>query len=432
MLDLGWPLGLALIAGAAWQPLVRPSGSFEGMRMLVPAILFGLVALGVETYDHFHHVTHLAVALAGAALLAVLVRLAFTFGENLRMLRSSREEALTDALTGVGNRRAMMLELERRLDNPDAGPTALVMLDLNGFKAYNDVFGHPAGDALLVRLGARLAAICKGRGTAYRLGGDEFCALLTGGDVPIELLTETCASAMRESGEGFSISSAHGAMLLPAEADTASAALKLADQRMYAQKHGVRGTAGAQTSSALLQALTERSPDLGDHVAGVAELAVSLARKLGLSELEIEDVRLGASLHDVGKMAIPDAILDKPGPLTEEEWRFMRNHTVAGEKILGAAPALHMVARLVRSSHERFDGSGYPDRLAGEQIPLGSRIIFVCDAFDAIIAKRPYREAATVAEAIAEIRRCAGTQFDPVVVEAFCAVMSERGRLLAA
>ena len=200
---------------------------------------------------------------------------------------------------------------------------------------------------------------------------------------------------------------------------------------MYAQKHGSRSAAGTQTSRALLQALTERNPDLGDHLLGVAELAAAVARKFDLTEAEIEDIRLGASLHDVGKMAIPDAILTKPGPPNTEEWQYVRNHTVAGEKILGAAPALDGVARLVRASHERFDGDGYPDGLAGEAIPLGARIIFVCDTFDAIIANRPYRDARSVDEAVAEIRRCAGTQFDPVVVEAFCSVMEDRSRLLA-
>jgi two-component system cell cycle response regulator len=307
----------------------------------------------------------------------------------------------------------------------------LVILDLNGFKAYNDAFGHPAGDQLLSRVGARLAAVARGRGAAYRLGGDEFCALFDAQDLPIEFLAEASAAALRESGNGFTISAAYGAIVLPYEARTSSDALKLADQRMYAQKHGSRSAAGAQTSSALLQALTERNPDLGDHMLGVAELAAAVARKFDLGESEIEDIRLGASLHDVGKMAIPDAILTKPGPPSTEEWQYVKNHTLAGEKILGAAPALGGVARLVRASHERFDGHGYPDGLSGERIPLGARIIFVCDAFDAMIADRPYRDGRSVEEAIVEIRRCAGTQFDPAVVDAFCSVMDDRSQLLA-
>jgi putative nucleotidyltransferase with HDIG domain len=271
----------------------------------------------------------------------------------------------------------------------------------------------------------------RAHGGAYRLGGDEFCALFDSDELPIDFLAEASSTAMRESGNGFTISAAFGAVMLPHEADTASDALKLADQRMYAQKHGARSSAGLQTSRALMQALTERSPALGDHLLGVAELAAAVARKFDLSEAEVEDIRLAATLHDVGKMAIPDAILAKPGPPNAEEWRFVKNHTVAGEKILGAAPALDVVARLVRASHERFDGDGYRDGLAGEAIPLGSRIIFVCDAFDAIIANRPYRDGRSVEAAVAEIRSCSGTQFDPVVVEAFCAVMRDRARLLA-
>jgi two-component system, cell cycle response regulator len=134
---------------------------------------------------------------------------------------------------------------------------------------------------------------------------------------------------------------------------------------------------------------------------------------------------LAAKLHDVGKTAIPDEILNKPGPLDQDEWEFMRSHTVIGERIVLAAPSLAQTAGLVRSSHERFDGTGYPDALDGRAIPLGASIIAVCDAFDAMVATRPYRAAMAPADAVAELRRCAGTQFDPLVVEAFCAVAAE-------
>ncbi len=137
--------------------------------------------------------------------------------------------------------------------------------------------------------------------------------------------------------------------------------------------------------------------------------------------------RLTAELHDVGKMAIPDAILYKPGPLSAEEWGFVRRHTVIAERILLATPALAHVASVVRSSREHFDGSGYPDGLAGTGIPLVSRVVFVCDAFDAMTAERPYRAALTIGAALAELERCAGTQFDPIVVAAFAELLTERG-----
>jgi putative nucleotidyltransferase with HDIG domain len=151
----------------------------------------------------------------------------------------------------------------------------------------------------------------------------------------------------------------------------------------------------------------------------VQELASCIARRLGLSDTDADAVRLGALLHDVGKLAIPDRILDKPGALDPYEWEFMRRHTLIGQRILEGAPALRDVGELVRSSHERVDGQGYPDGLRGTEIPAGARIIAVCDAFDAMTRARPHRAAMTAAAALAELQRCAGTQFDPEVVHAF-------------
>jgi HD-GYP domain-containing protein (c-di-GMP phosphodiesterase class II) len=148
--------------------------------------------------------------------------------------------------------------------------------------------------------------------------------------------------------------------------------------------------------------------------------------RLGLTAEDIDEMMRAAKLQDVGMMAIPDAILAKPGPLNEDEWAYIRKHTVVGERIVAAAPPLLPVAKLVRSSHERWDGGGYPDGLAGEAIPLGSRIVFACDSFDAMTSERPYREARSQDQALAELRRCAGTQFDPEVVEALVAVVQSR------
>ncbi|MBI5104921.1 MAG: HD domain-containing protein [Solirubrobacterales bacterium] len=174
--------------------------------------------------------------------------------------------------------------------------------------------------------------------------------------------------------------------------------------------------------------MAERHPALGDHNHDVAALAAAVGRALGLEGDDLEHVRHAAELHDVGKVAIPDAILDKPGPLDDDEWAFMRRHTLIGERILAAAPSLAPVARLVRASHERWDGRGYPDRLAADAIPLGARIVAVCDAFHAMVTDRPYRAGRTEAAALAELRRCAGTQFDPDIVAAFCDVLALRAR----
>jgi HD-GYP domain-containing protein (c-di-GMP phosphodiesterase class II) len=174
----------------------------------------------------------------------------------------------------------------------------------------------------------------------------------------------------------------------------------------------------------------DEAPD--DHARDVARLAAAVGHRLGLEGGEAADLVQAAELHDVGKVAIPDSILQKPGPLAPDEQQFMRRHTLIGENILSAASALAGVGRLVRSSHERYDGTGYPDRLAREEIPLASRIIFVCDAYDAMTTDRPYRKAMNKEDAVAELRRCASTQFDPAVVDAFIAELGAVGAPVAA
>jgi diguanylate cyclase (GGDEF)-like protein len=357
-----------------------------------------------------------------------MARTMLTFRDNVGMLRASRVEAQTDALTGLGNRRALTRVLERELPcATTARPLVLVLFDLDGFKHYNDTFGHPAGDSLLVRLGGSLAAFLDSEGEAFRMGGDEFCALLTpDGRRPAEGLVLGAASALSERGEGFAIGCSYGAIELPLEAGDVAEALRIADQRMYAQKNAGRTSASRQSKDVLLRALAERNPELRSHLSGVADLAEATARSLELPAEEVEQVRHAAELHDVGKVAVPDAILSKPEPLTADEWAFIHRHTLIGERIIAAAPALTRVAALVRSSHERWDGAGYPDRLAGEAIPLGARIVAVADAFDAMTSPRPYSRPRSYDAALEELSRCAGTQFDPVVVSAFVAAWTVR------
>jgi two-component system cell cycle response regulator len=216
-------------------------------------------------------------------------------------------------------------------------------------------------------------------------------------------------------------------VILPHEARDATVALRIADQRMYAQKDDRRSSSTRQARDILLQILHEREPGLGDHLKGVSKLALGVATRLKLEGEERDEVVRAAELHDVGKMAIPDMVLRKPGPLNEEEWAFVRQHTIIGERILSAAPALLPIGKLVRASHERFDGSGYPDGLAGDAIPLGARIVAVCDAFYAMTSVRPYRPAISPEDALTELRACAGTQFDPEVVAAFCEEIAALG-----
>jgi diguanylate cyclase (GGDEF)-like protein len=400
---------------------VRPR-PLDGRRMLVAPTLFALLGLTLLISDHFSRLNLLAVALAWASVLAVIGRFGMTFFANLTMLAHTREESLTDALTGLGNRRRLMRDLEEVLHPAGGTPSALVLYDLNGFKGYNDVFGHPAGDALLARLGARLGAAVGPVARAYRMGGDEFCVLAPIAEGNPLATLDRGRRALGEVGDGFEISAAHGAVLVPEEADDAGTALGIADRRMYAEKATARRSADEQSRDVLLKALEEHHPDLGEHVQDVGVLAAAVAQELGLGGQQLQHVRHAAELHDIGKVAVPRSILDKPGKLDADEWQFIARHTIIGERILGAAIALRPVATLVRASHERYDGNGYPDGLAGHQIPLGARIVSVCDAYDAMTSDRPYQRALDHEAALAELHRFAGTQFDPVVVEAFCRV----------
>ena len=429
-LDAMWPAAALLLGHAAWQPSARETARLEGWRLLAMPAVFALVPVGLLVYGNTQQMNTPALVLAAAALVVAVVRMAHTFSHTLRVTAEATAAALTDSLTGLRNRRALLADLEAELTDPPAGSSAvLVLFDLDGFKDYNDTFGHPAGDALLVRLGRRLDQAVAGRGSAYRLGGDEFCALLrydadrVAGDV------ERAVAALHQRGEGFEVSTSHGAVVMPAEADDAPRALQLADQRLYATK-GVRRRQATtqQVRDVLLQMVSERTPELRHHIDDVALLAQGVGRRLGLRAHQLHEVVRAAELHDIGKMAIPDALLRKPGPLDGSEWEFMRQHTIIGERMLHVAPALGGVARLVRWSHERMDGAGYPDGLVGEEIPLGARIVAVCDAFDAMTSNRPYRTAAPAEEAMAELLRHAGTQFDPDVIAAFQAELAEPSR----
>jgi len=360
----------------------------------------------------------LFVALAGAAGVT-----AWGLNERVRdrmrdVQRQLEHLGLTDPLTGLGNRRQLMGDIERLLE--EGRPAALAIFDLDGFKEYNDRFGHPAGDALLVRLSSTLRDSVGVTAGAYRLGGDEFCVLAA--EVSRDMLDLRLAEwtgCFNEGGEGFSISASSGVALIPEEASDPSDALRLCDRRMYARKHRRRGTTAAQTRDVLVATLSACQDELDAFASSVAVSAERVGEELGVTGVWLQELGHAADLHDIGKVAVPASILTKPAPLSDEERAFVERHPVIGERILAAAPALAGAARIVRFTHERYDGAGYPDRLAGEQIPLEARIISVCDAYHAMTRERPHRAAVGHNEAVDELRRCAGGQFDPAVVEAF-------------
>jgi two-component system cell cycle response regulator len=435
VLDAAWPLGALLLAAGAW---VRPPAIRRvvprGMRVAAVPVAAALLAMGVLAAERSGHLPAAAEVLAFATLLLVIARLSLALRRASESLASSEREATTDELTGLANRRALMTDLGAAVTRaPAAGSSHLLaMFDLDGFKLYNDTFGHPTGDALLTRLGDRLGRFVSAHGRAYRLGGDEFCLLAECSPAEVDPIVAGALAALTEVGEGFDISASQGSVLLPSEAWTVKGAMQLADRRMYADKVSERTSAGSQSRDVLLTALRERKPDLADHATDLGELALAVAEELGMSAEERDETCRAAQLHEVGKMAVPDAILNKAGPLEEPEWEFIRRHPLIGERIIGSAAALVPVARLVRSVGERWDGRGYPDGLADEQIPAGSRVVAVCAAYAAMVSEQSHSVGMVPARAMEELGRGAGSQFDPGVVVAFERVAVERGLLTPA
>jgi len=359
----------------------------------------------------------------------------------VRALRAMRL-ALTDPLTGLGNHRHFHERLERELQHANERnlPLTLCFVDVDDFKRINDRFGHPAGDRVLSQLAARL----RQTGEAFRLGGDEFALLLPGYGESAAL---TAASSVVERIAALdleqvgSVTVSAGVAISPQHASERDELIRLADSALYwAKEYGknrVRAyrpdvielaelkrlasgpdrAARFRAAASLARAVDARDVYTGSHSQRVAELAARTARRLGLAGEEVELTRLAASLHDLGKLAIPEEILRKPGPLTEPERIVLERHPQIGFRMLESL-GVDPVADWVLHHHERWDGSGYPDGVSGERIPLGARIIFVADAYDAMISERVYRRRVSPEEAIAELDRCAGTQFDPRVVAA--------------
>ncbi len=388
----------------------RPQVVVAGLALTVAVIL--TVTLGFDPRATLHDPVPVFATLA---LLTAVVSIVWAL-QSAEL--HQRGEATIDPLTGLANRRQLAQDLDAVWAEASSGrPLRLLLFDLDGFKAYNDSFGHLGGDLLLSRLAQAFKRAVGGSGCAYRLGGDEFCALLWADSG--EAMVGDCLQALSAEGDGFSITSSYGSVTLPVEAADPELALQLADERMYAHKDTSRASAGRQTRDLALQILAAHEPALHSHSSHVAELADGVARRLGLAGVDLSDAVRAAELHDIGKVAIPYSLLHKAGPLDDHEWKLMRHHPIIGASILSAAPALARIAEIVGATHECFDGSGYPRGLAGEEIPLASQIVFACDSFDAMISERPFGEAKSEADALRELRKCAGSQFDPDVVDAF-------------
>jgi diguanylate cyclase (GGDEF)-like protein len=299
---------------------------------------------------------------------------------------------------------------------------ALFVLDVDGFRRFNADHGYAAGDAYLADLGRRMAKTPGGR--AYALGADAFALVLEDEAQALWRRSAAALWALDPSGGGPALPCSFGVAVVAEPCADAGATLALAEDRLADQQNRSPSLA-ERYSELILHIQRSRQPDTSDHALDVALLAAGVATRLGVDPVDRARVRRTAELHDVGKLAIDPAIVAKPGPLDDAEWAEMRTHTIAGEDLLLAAPPLEAIAPLVRASHERWDGGGYPDGVAGERIPLAARIVAACDAFDAMVTDRPYRRGMSAADAKAELVACEGTQFDPTVVSALLAELAE-------
>ena len=389
-----------------------------------------------------------------AALVGPLLAISLYQRSAYQALRAMRL-ALTDPLSGLGNHRSFQERLKHELLRAESGdePFTLCMIDVDDFKRINDLYGHPVGDRVLASVGRRL----RQNGEAFRLGGDEFALLLPG--VTADQALSTASSVVARIGslelaEVGSVTASAGVAGFPHQAIDRDELIRLADSALYWAKehgknrvhvyrpdvvelaelrrlaHGPDRAARFRAAASLAKAVDARDTYTGSHSTRVAELSAWITHRLGLDREQIELTRLAASLHDLGKLAIPEEILQKPGPLSDPERLVLQRHPEIGHRMLESL-GVDPVAEWVLHHHERWDGTGYPHRLRGEEIPLGARIIFVADAYDAMTSDRAYRGRLTPREAIEELERCSGTQFDPEIVAAFARELADRTPALA-
>jgi diguanylate cyclase (GGDEF)-like protein/putative nucleotidyltransferase with HDIG domain len=346
---------------------------------------------------------------------------------------------LRDPLTGLHTPQAFSQRLDAEVERSrrHARPLALAALDVDGFHSLNLTHGREVGDRLLRAVADLLARSTRASDVLGRAGADEFLILLPETEAPAALQAfERILLALETTSVGpvESISASVGVAAWQ-RGLTPQTLVAEAERRMSSAREAGGGrTKGSPASgptvaapgrnlqrdaiAGLAEALLERDRYTGEHSEFVVDLSDRVARGLALDEVEIERVRAAALLHDIGKVAIPDEVLNKPGPLDELEWAVMREHPVIGERILRAIPGLGPVARIVRHEHERWDGNGYPDGLRESAIPIGARIILACDAYHAMTSDRPYRRAMPHADAVRQLATHAGSQFDPQVTEA--------------
>ncbi len=371
-------------------------------------------------------------------------------------LTDARAQAATDALTGLGNHRSFHRRIRDEIASAESSErrVSLIIFDIDSFKAINDSLGHLAGDEMLRELAETLVDIAPPE-DAFRYGGDEFAILLPDVDQGeaariAERLRATVEKVTTDGGQRLTVSLGVGSF--PELAASAEELIYRADMAMYWAKSTGKNRvgdwdgllsrraveAGPQSLgdhrgkihdavASLVSALAAKDPPTRDHTERCSWYSTELAKELNLADEEVSILSLASLLHDIGKLVVPDEVLGKPGPLNEDEWRVMRQHPTSAMHILSQMDSVSEALPGILHHHERFDGTGYPDGLAGADIPLASRILTVTDAFDAMTSNRPYRRAMTIEAAIEELEANSGSQFDPEIVEAFVAMITKNG-----
>ena len=322
---------------------------------------------------------------------------------------------------------ALFSKKNSRLDTPRNLPLSLLMGDLDSLKLVNDTFGHAEGDEYLKRMAAVLRESCRKDDIIARWGGDEFAIILPETTAEeAQMIVKRIDDACHQFNTlAIPLSISIGCATKNTPEESMQGLVKTAEDRLYRRKLLELKSSRSAAIASLTEALRQKSHETQEHTDRLRALLLSFARELGLSTGEIDDLTLLATLHDIGKIAIPESILRNPGRLTPGEWKTIRKHPVIGFRIAQSIPELSTIALAILAHHERWDGTGYPQGLKGNDIPLLSRILSIIDAFEVITSGRPYQKARNIPKAIDELKHCAGTQFDPELVERFIAVIQE-------